>query len=152
MPVYLSAYCDAGWGSDLEDWNSTSSASAFIEDNFISWWAKRKPVVSRSSIEAYYRSLALAISKLLWIQSLLTQLDVPCSSPIIVAHMPHMQADIVTKAFCPRSLCDSLLPPASNSLAPPASFSPSPLRHCSLLVPLPQAIAFYHLPVVTILD
>jgi hypothetical protein len=54
MPVYLSAYYDAGWGSELEERNYCSGASVVIEDNFIFWWAKRKPVVYRSSIEAWH--------------------------------------------------------------------------------------------------
>jgi hypothetical protein len=55
----------------------------FLEPNLSTWWAKKQPVISRSSTEAEYRSLALATSEILWIQSLHTELGISYSSPTI---------------------------------------------------------------------
>ncbi|CAI8618447.1 unnamed protein product [Vicia faba] len=42
----------------------------------IAWWAKKQPDISCSSTETEYRSLALATSELLWIQSLLQEFGI----------------------------------------------------------------------------
>lgn len=78
------AYCHADWGSNPNDRMSNSGACVFLGDNLVSWWAKKQPTVSRSSIEAKYRSLALATTKVLWIQSLLTELGVPFKPPTVL--------------------------------------------------------------------
>jgi histone deacetylase 1/2 len=58
-------------------------------------------VVARSSTEAEYRSLAHATAELLWVQTLLTELHVPFTPPVIycdnlsavsLAHNPVMHA------------------------------------------------------------
>lgn len=79
-PVTLLAYCDTDWGLDSDDRRSTSGAYVFLGNNLVSWWAK-KLVVSRSSTEAEYRSLVLATTELLWLQSLLTKLGILFSTP-----------------------------------------------------------------------
>lgn len=68
FPVALYAYCDVGCGSDHDDRRSTSGACVFI---------------ARSSTKAKYRSLALASPEILCSQSLLTELDVPYTTPTI---------------------------------------------------------------------
>ena len=83
LPIKLQAFCDADWGFDPDDRCSTSGACVFLGSNLISWWAKKQPVISRSSTEAEYRSLALATSELLWIQSLLTELGVTFTRPLV---------------------------------------------------------------------
>lgn len=50
----------------------------------MSWLAKKQPVISRSSTEAEYRDVALATIELLWLQSLLTKLGVPYTTPTVL--------------------------------------------------------------------
>lgn len=109
-PIHLTAYSDADWGSDSDDRRSTSSACVFLGPNLVSWWAKKQAVVSRSSTKAEYRALALATTEILWLQSLLTELGVPFTTPaaycdnlstVSLAHNPvlhartkHMELDL----------------------------------------------------------
>lgn len=55
----------------------------FLGGNLISWSACKQKIVSRSSIEAEYRGLAAATPELIWIQSLLHELGILSSVPIL---------------------------------------------------------------------
>jgi hypothetical protein len=44
--------------------------------NLVSWSSKKQPIVSRSSIEAEYKTLANGEAEAMWISSLLTELGV----------------------------------------------------------------------------
>ena len=106
----LHAYCDAYWASDPDDWRSTSGAVTFLGPNLISWWSKKKSVVACSSTKSEYRSMALIAAEVTWIQSLLSELQVPHTIPVILcdntstvslAHNPvlhsrtkHMELDL----------------------------------------------------------
>lgn len=90
----------------------TSWYSNVPASNLVFWWAKKRNLVARSSAEAEYRSLANAVSEILWLQSLLTELHcrfktprihcdnlraVPLShNPVITnhSHTKHMELDI----------------------------------------------------------
>nr|KYP32235.1 hypothetical protein KK1_047128 [Cajanus cajan] len=100
-PLSIQAYCDVDWASNPDDRRSTSGASIFVGPNLISWWSKKQTVVVRSSTEVEYRSLALATTKVMWIQTLLSELHVSHHTPIVyydnmstvaLAHNPVLHA------------------------------------------------------------
>ena len=54
------AYCDANWENYLMTRRSTSGYCVFLGDSLIFWKTSKQKIVSRSSVEAEYRSMAVA--------------------------------------------------------------------------------------------
>ncbi|KAL5552482.1 hypothetical protein UlMin_039883 [Ulmus minor] len=61
----LTGFCDVDWGNDLCDRRSTTGYCIYLVINVVSWSSKKQFVVSKSSTEAEYQSLADATSKLI---------------------------------------------------------------------------------------
>lgn len=70
----LTAFCDEDWASDIDDRRSIFSSCMFLGPNLISWSSKKQRVVSRSTTEAEYQSLANTVSELIWLKALLSEL------------------------------------------------------------------------------
>ena len=67
---------DANWAGDVLDRRSTSGYCFYVWGNLVTWKSKKQFVVSRSSVEAEFRSLALGICEGIWIQRLLNELGI----------------------------------------------------------------------------
>ena len=75
--MIVSAFSDADWVGCVDGRRSTGGFAVFLGDNLVSWTARKQATVSRSSTEAEYKALANATSEMMWIQKLLTELQVP---------------------------------------------------------------------------
>ncbi|CAL1410126.1 unnamed protein product [Linum trigynum] len=86
FPAYgyatLEAYSDADYAGCQDTRRSTSGWCVKIGRSFISWRCKKQDRVSKSSIEAEYRSMSEVASEIEWLRRLLAELGVQCPSPI----------------------------------------------------------------------
>ena len=82
--LQLFAYCDSDWVSGLDDCRSIDGYVIYIGSSLVSWVAKKQTIVSSSSTEVEYRSIANATVELYWIRMLLKDLHVPILSPPIL--------------------------------------------------------------------
>ncbi|RVW62843.1 Retrovirus-related Pol polyprotein from transposon RE2 [Vitis vinifera] len=79
----LQGYSDADWASCPNDHRSTNDYCVFLGLNLISWSSSKQRLVSKSSAESEYRGLVSLTAELVWIQSLLQELCLPTSPPIL---------------------------------------------------------------------
>lgn len=73
---HLQAFSDSDWAGDPIDQRSTNDYGVFLGNYLISWQSKKKPVVSRSSTEAEYHSVAIATAELYWLRMLFKELHI----------------------------------------------------------------------------
>lgn len=72
----VSAFSDADWAGSVDDRKSTGGFAIFLGSNLVSWSARKQATVSRSSTESEYKALANATAEIMWIQTLLKELQV----------------------------------------------------------------------------
>jgi histone deacetylase 1/2 len=77
----VSAFSDADWAGSIDDRRSTSEFAIFFGSSLISWSARKQAIVARSSTEAEYKAMANATAEVIWLESLLKQLDVRLRAP-----------------------------------------------------------------------
>ncbi|KAL9437525.1 hypothetical protein AB3S75_023399 [Citrus x aurantiifolia] len=82
--LHIRGYCDADWGSCPTTRRSVTGYCTFLGDSPISWKTKKQNVVSRSTIEAEYRSLADLSCELQWLKALFADLGHLQHDPMIV--------------------------------------------------------------------
>lgn len=79
--LLLQGYSDSDCASDSDDRKSTPGLCIYFGGNLIQWSSKKQSVISRSSIEAEYRSLAHVSADLVWLKSLFADLHIHISTP-----------------------------------------------------------------------
>jgi len=82
--VLLTAYTDADCARSIDDRKFTSSYCVFLGTNLISWSSKKQCTVTRFSTEVEYRGVANAAEEVVWLQSLLHELGLSQSPPIVL--------------------------------------------------------------------
>ncbi|KAK4348838.1 hypothetical protein RND71_031593 [Anisodus tanguticus] len=80
----LVSYTDVDWASCPDTRRSTSGYCVFLEDNFISWSAKRQATLSHSSAEAEYRGVVNVVAEIYWLRNLLLELQCPLRKASLV--------------------------------------------------------------------
>lgn len=83
----LTYFSDADWVVNPNDRQSTSCYCVFQGNNLISWSAKKRPTVAKSSTKFEYRSLAHSAAELPWILYILKDFHISIpQTPIIWCH------------------------------------------------------------------
>lgn len=91
--IKLTVFTDFDWAEDRDDRTSTSAFIIYLWRTPISWSSKKQKTVARSSTEVEYREIALVVSKLCLIQSLLHELRLK------VAHKPLLLCDTLSVTY-----------------------------------------------------
>lgn len=73
----LRAYCDADWGRCKKTKKSLTGYCIFLSDSLISWKTKKQNVVSKSLVEAEYKSMSQTCCELKWLSYYLTNFQIP---------------------------------------------------------------------------
>ncbi|KAG8480505.1 hypothetical protein CXB51_024634 [Gossypium anomalum] len=79
----LTAYADANWRLDFDDHRSTSGFCVYFGSAPVSWGSKKQQVVSHSTAEAEYRSLATATSAV-----------AVAANPVLHSKFKHVELDL----------------------------------------------------------
>lgn len=81
LSTCLEAYADVDWAGCVDNRRSTGGHCIFFGSNLVVWNSKKRDVVSRSSSESEYRSIANATADLIWLDSLCKELEISIQTP-----------------------------------------------------------------------
>uniref|UniRef100_A0A5B6ZAR0 Copia protein n=1 Tax=Davidia involucrata TaxID=16924 RepID=A0A5B6ZAR0_DAVIN len=81
-PHQLLVFFGADWTGNRSNRRSTSGYCTFVGDNLVTWRNKKQNVVARSSVEAEYRAMAHTACELLWVRSLLHDMEINVPIPM----------------------------------------------------------------------
>ncbi|KAE8686002.1 putative zinc ion binding protein [Hibiscus syriacus] len=65
------AFADANWGASIDDRRSITGYGVFLSKSLVTWCPKKQRKISRSTMEAEYKSVADTVADITWIQALL---------------------------------------------------------------------------------
>ena len=82
--LQLKAFCDADWAGCPNTRKSLIGYCVFFGDSLISWRSKKQDMVSRSSAEAEYKSMATTTYEVTWLLYLLRDLHIPRERPVLL--------------------------------------------------------------------
>ena len=78
----IEAFSDSSYVGDKADRKSTSGYYTYVGGNLVTWRSKKQNVVSHSSAEAKYRSMAQIACEMVWLHSLLNEFGFPIQIPM----------------------------------------------------------------------
>jgi histone deacetylase 1/2 len=80
----LAAFSDANWVGCPDDQRSMGRHAIYFGPNLIAWSARKQATISQSSTKAEYMVVANATAEIIWVQSLLRELGVSQSCPLVL--------------------------------------------------------------------
>ncbi|WMV09849.1 hypothetical protein MTR67_003234 [Solanum verrucosum] len=72
----LEGYVDTNWAGFPNSQKSTTKWCMLIGSSLLSWKCKKQPRISKSSMEAEYRSMSAGYSEIVWILRLMAELHI----------------------------------------------------------------------------
>lgn len=82
--LQLKAFSDSDWAGCVDSCRSIIGFSVYLGSSLISWRSKKQTIVSKSSFEAEYRTLASTTCELQWITYLLEDLRIHFVRPALL--------------------------------------------------------------------
>jgi hypothetical protein len=80
----LHGFTNIDWVGSIDEWKSIGGYLLFFYQTLISWKSSKQRTVARSSIKAEYKTLIDGTVEVIWLQYLLTDLQISSvSAPII---------------------------------------------------------------------
>ena len=74
----ITSFTNADCASDIDDMKSMGAYCIYFGNNLMPWSSKKHTVVA--SAESEYRALASTSAEIAWIQSLLSEFNIKCTS------------------------------------------------------------------------
>lgn len=98
------AYCDADWGSEIDDRKSRTGYVLKMSGGAISWHSKKQEIVALSSTEAEYIALSSVAREILWTIQLANEMGIEIKKPIRVYCDNRSAIDLsAVEAYRPRT-------------------------------------------------
>lgn len=100
----LHGYCDADWGSDLDESKSRTGYVFISQSGAISWASKRQNVIALSSVEAELIALVTTIQECIWLKRLEEELF-PITSGVLTVYCDNQGAKSIVEnnSYSPRT-------------------------------------------------
>lgn len=80
----LFVYCDLDWAMHIESRKYVTRYCIKLGKSLICWQVKKQSTVSRSLVEAKYRSIGITLSKIVWLRRLLEEVGIGRVSHVVL--------------------------------------------------------------------